>query len=293
MNNDVIVSCAVTGAADTAHIHPGLPITPEQIANAAIEAAHAGAAIAHCHVRDPETGKGARDPAMFREVVDRIRDSGTDVIINLTAGMGGDFIPSEDDPAVAAEGSDMAGPLERLAHVEDCLPDICSLDCGTLNFGESVYISTPAMLRVMAARIKELGVKPELEVFDMGHLRFANQLVEEGLIADPPLYQICLGIPWGAPATVNAMKSMCDMLPANAQWASFGISRMEMPMVAGAVLLGGHVRVGLEDNLYLSRGVLASNGQLVEKAIGIIEAMGARAVTPDEARKTLKLRPRN
>ena len=293
MNSDVIVSCAVTGAGDTAHIHPDLPITPEQIANAAIEAANAGAAIAHCHVRDPKTGKGGRDPAMFREVVERIRDSGTDVIINLTAGMGGDFVPGEDDPAVAAEGSDMAGPLERLRHVEDCLPEICSLDCGTLNFGESVYISTPAMLRVMAARIKELGVKPELEVFDMGHLRFANQLVEEGLIADPPLYQICLGIPWGAPATVDAMKGMRDMLPAGAQWASFGISRMEMPMVAGAVLLGGHVRVGLEDNLYLSRGVLASNGQLVEKAIGIIEAMGARAVTPDEARKTLKLKPRN
>ena len=172
------------------------------------------------------------------------------------------------------------------------MPEICSLDCGTLNFGESVYISTPAMLRVMAARIKELGVKPELEVFDTGHLRFANQLVEEGLIADPPLYQICLGIPWGAPATVDAMKAMRDMLPANAQWAGFGISRMEMPMVASAVLHGGHVRVGLEDNLYLSRGVLASNGQLVEKAIGIIEALGARVVTPAEARVKLGLAPR-
>ena len=186
----------------------------------------------------------------------------------------------------------MVGPLERRAQVEALLPDIGSLDCGTLNFGESVYISTPVMLRIMAARIKELGVKPELEVFDTGHLRFANQLVEEGLIADPPLYQICLGIPWGAPATVDAMKGMRDMLPANAQWAGFGISRMEMPMVASAVLLGGHVRVGLEDNLYLSRGVLASNGQLVEKAIGIIEAMGARILSPDEAREKLGLRPR-
>lgn len=292
MNSDVIVSCAVTGASDTAHIHPGLPITPQQIADAAIEAAHAGAAIVHCHVRDPETGKGVRDPALFREVVERIRESGIDVIINLTAGMGGDLVPDEDDPAIAAEGSDMVGPLERLRHVEELLPEICSLDCGTLNFGDTVYISTPAMLRIMAARIKELGVKPELEVFEMGHLRFANQLVEEGLIADPPLYQICLGIPWGAPATTDAMKAMRDMLPANAQWAGFGISRMEMPMVAAAVLHGGHVRVGLEDNLYLSRGVLASNGQLVEKAIGIIEAMGARAVTPAEARDKLGLKPR-
>ena len=292
MNYEVIVSCAVTGASDTADMHPELPITPKQIADAAIEAAKAGAAIAHCHVRDPETGKGSRDVALYREVVERIRESDTDVVLNLTAGMGGDFIPDADDPAIAAEGSDMVGPLERLAHVEALLPEICSLDCGTLNFGESVYISTPAMLRVMAARIKELGVKPELEVFDIGHLRFANQLVEEGLIADPPLYQICLGIPWGAPATVDAMKAMRDMLPANAQWAGFGISRMEMPMVASAVLHGGHVRVGLEDNLYLSRGVLASNGQLVEKAIAIIEALGARAVTPAEAREKLGLAPR-
>ena len=293
MNSDVIVSCAVTGSSDTAHIHPDLPITPKQIAQAAIEAARAGAAIAHCHVRDPETGKGVRDTALYREVVARIRDSGSDVIINLTAGMGGDFIPSEDDPAIAAEGSDMVGPLERLAHVEELLPEICSLDCGSLNFGEAVYISTPAMLRIMAARIKELGVKPELEVFDTGHLRFANQLVEEGLIADPPLYQICLGIPWGAPATVDAMKAMRDMLPAGAQWAGFGISRAEMPMVASAVLLGGHVRVGLEDNLYLSRGVLASNGQLVEKAIGIIESMGARSLSPAEARVKLGLSARD
>lgn len=293
MNSDVILSCAVTGAGDSAHRHPDLPITPKQIAAAAIEAAKAGAAIAHCHVRDPETGKGVRDTALYREVVERIRESDTDVIINLTAGMGGDFVPDADNPAIAAAGSDMVGPLERLAHVEELLPEICSLDCGTLNFGESVYISTPPMLRIMAARIKELGVKPEMEVFDTGHLRFANQLVAEGLIADPPLYQICLGIPWGAPATIDAMKGMRDMLPVNAQWAGFGISRMEMPMVAGAVLLGGHVRVGLEDNLYLSRGVLASNGQLVEKAVGIIEAMGARVVTPAEARVTLGLKARD
>ena len=293
MNSEVIVSCAVTGASDTADKHPDLPITPEQIASAAIEAAKAGAAVAHCHVRDPETGKGSRDPELFREVVDRIRDSDTDVIINLTAGMGGDFIPSEDDPSVAGPGSDVVGAVERLKHVEALLPEICSLDCGTLNFGESVYMSTPDILRTMAQRIKDCGVKPELEVFDTGHVRFANQMVDEGLIEGTPLYQICLGIPWGAPATPDAMKAMRDMLPEGAQWASFGISRMEMPMVAQAVLMGGHVRVGLEDNLYLERGVLASNGQLVEKAINIIELMGARAVTPAEAREKLGLRPRN
>ena len=293
MNQDVIITCAVSGAGDTVGKHPAIPVTPQQIAEAAIEAAKAGAAIAHCHVRDPETGKGSRDPALFREVVDRIRDSGVDVVVNLTAGMGGDFVPGEDNPVIGGPGSDLVGPEERLRHVEELTPEICSLDCGTLNFGNSVYVSTPAYLRVMAARIKELGVKPELEVFDLGHLRFANQLVAEGLIADPPLYQICLGIPWGAPADPATMKTMRDMLPEGAQWAGFGISRHEMPMVAQAVLLGGHVRVGLEDNLYLERGVFASNGELVEKAIGIVGNMGARILTPAEAREKLGLRPRN
>ena len=293
MNRDVIVTCAVTGAGDTVDKHPDIPVTPEQIANAAIEAAKAGAAIAHMHVRDPETGAASRDPALFREVVERVRDSDTDVVVNLTAGMGGDYFPSEEDPMVPAPGTDLVGADERLTHVEDLLPEICSLDCGTLNFGDSIYVSTPSILRTMAKRIRDCGVKPELEVFDMGHLRFANQLVKEELIADPPLYQICLGIPWGAPADADTMKAMRDMLPANAEWAGFGISSMEMPMVAQAILLGGHVRVGLEDNLYLERGVFASNGQLVEKAVKIVELMGARALTPAEARERLGLRPRN
>ncbi len=283
----------MTGAGDTVGRHPRVPVAPEQIADAAIEAAKAGAAVAHIHVRDPETGKGCREPALFREVVERIRDSGTDVVINLTAGMGGDWVPGDDDPGAGGPGTDMAGPEERLAHVEELLPEICSLDCGTLNFGDMVYISTPPYLRIMAQRIRDCGVKPELEVFDLGHLRFANQLVADGLIADPPLYQICLGIPWGAPADTATMKTMRDMLPPGAQWAGFGISRTEMPMVAQAVLLGGHVRVGLEDNLYLERGVLASNGQLVEKAVKIVELLGARVLTPPEAREKLGLRPRN
>ena len=292
MNNEVIVSCAITGAGDTLGKHPDIPVTPKQCADAAIEAANAGAAIAHVHVRDPETGKGSRDPALFREVVDRIRSSDTDVVINLTSGMGGDWVPDKNDPALPGPGTDMIGPLERLAHVEELLPEICSLDCGTMNFGDGneIYISTPPYLREMAKLTQAWGVKPELEVFELGHIRFAKQMVDEGLIDSPPMFQICLGIPWGADHTVDTMKAMKDQLPPEAVWSGFGISRMQMPMAAVAVAMGGNVRVGLEDNLYLERGVLASNGQLVERVIGIIDRMGARAVTPQEARKKLGLR---
>ncbi|MGR3716262.1 MAG: 3-keto-5-aminohexanoate cleavage protein [Thermohalobaculum sp.] len=294
MNYDVIVTCAVTGAGDTVGRHPGVPVTPAQIADAAIEAAKAGAAVAHIHVRDPETGKGSRDPELFKEVVDRVRSSGTDVVINLTAGMGGDWVPSADDPAMPGPGTDMIGPLERLAHVQDLLPEICSLDCGTLNFGNGneIYISTPPYLRKMAEVTKEWGVKPELEVFELGHIRFAKQMIAEGLIAEPPMFQICLGIPWGADQTVDTMKVMKDDLPAGANWVGFGISRMQMPMAAAAVAMGGNVRVGLEDNIWLEKGVLATNAQLVERVVGIIERMGARVATPAEARAKLGLRGR-
>lgn len=292
MNYDVVVTCAVTGAGDTTSKHPGVPITPEQVANAAIEAAKAGAAVAHIHVRDPETGKGSRDPELFKEVVDRVRHSDTDVVINLTAGMGGDYVVGDDDPNKAGPGTDMIGPLERLAHVGDLLPEICSLDCGTMNFGNGneIYISTPPYLRKMAELTKQWGVKPELEVFELGHIRFAKQMIAEGLVAEPPMFQLCLGIPWGAEQSVDNMKALKDELPANASWASFGVSRMQMPMAAAAVAMGGNVRVGLEDNLYLERGVLATNGQLVERAVEIIERMGGRAITPAEARTKLGLR---
>ncbi len=292
MNFDVVLTCAVTGAGDTVGKHPGVPVTPEQIANAAIEAAKAGAAVAHIHARDPETGKGSRDPALFKEIVDRVRASDTDVVINLTAGMGGDWVASDDDPSMPAPGTDMIGPEERLAHVKECLPEICSLDCGTMNFGNGneIYISTPPYLRKMAELTREWGVKPELEVFELGHIRFAKQMVSEGLINEPPMFQICLGIPWGAEQSVDNMKVMKDELPAGANWASFGISRMQMPMAAAAVAMGGNVRVGLEDNIYLDRGVLATNGQLVERAVEIIERMGARLLSPAEARKKLQLR---
>ncbi len=291
MNREVIVTCAVTGAGDTVGKHPSIPVSPKQIAEAAIEAAKAGAAIVHCHVREAD-GAPSRRTELYAEVVERIRGSGTDVVVNLTAGMGGDLYPSDDNPAVGGPGTDMVGPLERLAHVEAVLPEICSLDCGTLNFGDSIYVSTPAYLRVKAERIKALGVKPELECFDTGHIRFAKALIDEGLVDSPPLFQICLGIPWGAPADTAAMKNMVDMLPEGAVWAGFGISAMEMPMAAQAVLLGGHVRVGLEDNLYLERGVFASNAQLVEKAIEIVELMGARELGPAEARDKLGLTAR-
>ena len=292
MNNEVIVTCAVTGAGDTLGKHPEVPVTPEQISNAAIAAAKAGASVAHIHVRDPETGLGSRDVNLFKEVVERIRDSETDVVINLTAGMGGDWIPSEEDPSMPGRGTDMIGPEERLAHVKEIHPEICSLDCGTMNFGNGneIYISPPGYLREMASMIQEWGVKPELEVFELGQIRFAKQMIKEGLINEPPMFQICLGIPWGAEQTVDSMKVMKDELPTNASWASFGIGRMQMPMAAAAVAMGGNVRVGLEDNLYLEKGVLASNDQLVTRVIEIIQRMGSRVLSPKETRDKLKLK---
>ncbi|BAK74885.1 protein of unknown function [Pseudogulbenkiania sp. NH8B] len=295
MNHDVIVTCAVTGAGDTVGKHPAIPVTPRQIADAAIEAARAGATVVHCHVRNPDTGKPSRDPKLYRELVDRIRSSGVDMILNLTAGMGGDLeIGAGEKPMEFGPGTDLVGGLERLIHVEELLPEICTLDCGTLNFGDGdyIYVSTPAQLRAGARRIQELGVKPELEVFDTGHLWFAKQLLKEGLLDDAPLFQLCLGIPWGAPADTTTMKAMVDNLPPGANWAGFGIGRMQMPMVAQAVLLGGNVRVGLEDNLYLDRGVFASNGSLVERAIDLVEKLGARTLTPEEGRQKLGLKKR-
>lgn len=287
MNFEVVITCAVTGAGDTVGKHPAVPVTPEQIAGAAIDAASAGAAIVHCHVRDPETGKGARDVALYRETVDRIRSSGTDVVINLTAGMGGDLIIGPDDsPTDFGEDTDLVGAMDRLPHVEELLPEICSLDCGSLNFGDGslVYVSTPDMLRRGARRIRELGVKPELEIFDTGNLSFALQLLREDLLESPPLFQLCHGIPWGAPADVGVLKSSVDQLPRDANWTAFALGRYQMAFAAQAVILGGNVRVGLEDNLYLEKGVFASNAQLVERARNIIELMGARVLGPEETR---------
>ena len=292
MNFEVIVTCAVTGAGDTTDKSPHVPVTPEEVANAAIEAAEAGASVAHVHVRDPETGKGSRNKNLFKEAVDRIRDNKTDIVINLTAGMGGDWVPDPKNMAMPGDGTDMIGPEERLDHVELCKPEICSLDCGTLNFGvndHSIYISTLPILRKMAELTQSWGVKPELEVFDLGHIRLAKQLISEKLVNEPPMFQICLGIPWGADQSVDTMKVMKDHLPQNAFWSGFGISRMQIPMATAAVAMGGNVRVGLEDNLYLSKGVLATNGQLVAKIVKIIELMGGKVLSPEEARTKLGL----
>ena len=292
MLDEVIITCAVTGSGDTVGTHPDIPVTPAQIAGAALEAARAGAAVAHIHVREPGSGAPSRKLEYYREVVERIRAADVDVIINLTTGMGGDLIVDDAHPMTAGPGSDLAPALERLEHIEALLPEMCTLDCGSMNFSDGDYVAvvTANQLRTMAKRVQELGVKPELEVFDTGHVRLANKLVEEGLIDGPPLFQLCLGIPYGAPAEVRTMMAMVDLLPPGALWAGFAISRLELPFVAQALLLGGNVRVGLEDNLYLSRGVFASNAQLVGRAVAIVESLGARPLTPAEAREKLGLR---
>lgn len=290
MNHDVIISCAVTGAGDTAGKHPAIPVTPRQIAESALEAATAGAAIVHLHVRNPATGKASRDPALYRETVGHIRASGVDVVINLTAGMGGDFVFDPATPAKGGAGTDMANAAERVAHVEELLPEICTLDCGSLNFGNAAFLATADLLREMAQRIKAAGVKPEIECFELGHVWLAKQLIAEGLIESPPLFQLCMGVPWGAEATTEAILAMRNHLPAGANWAAFAIGRLQMPFVAQAALLGGNVRVGLEDNLWLDRGVPATNGALVARAREIIERMGGRALNAAETRAKLHLR---
>lgn len=293
MNFEAFVTCAVTGSGATTDKSPHVPVTPEQIADSAIEAARAGAAIAHIHVRDPETGKGSRDTALYREVVDRVRASDVDVVINLTAGMGGDMVfgPGERPLPLDPAGTDMVGPLERLKHVEELLPEICTLDCGTMNFAESDYVmtNTPGALRTMAMRVKELGVRPELEVFDTGHLVFVNELARDGYLDDLMMIQLCMGIPYGAPDDPQTLMAMVNRLPAGATWSAFSIGRMQIPFVAMAVLAGGNVRVGLEDNLWLEKGVQATNGTLVERAVTILQSMNVRVLGPAEVRERLKL----
>ena len=293
MNYEVFITAAVTGSGDTVGKSDKVPVTPKEIAEAAIESAKAGAAIAHCHVRDPETGAPARKVEYYREVVERIREADTDVAINLTAGMGGDLTlgPVEQPLPPLAEGTDMAGATERMEHVATLLPEICTLDCGTLNFGHGDYVmtNTPSMLRAMAQQMTDLGVRPEIEAFDTGHLWFAKQLVEEGIIEDPVMVQLCMGIPWGAPNDMNTYMAMVNNVPDSWVWSAFSIGRMQMPYVAAAALAGGNIRVGLEDNLYLDRGVFATNAQLVERAADITTNMGAKIIGPDAVRERLKL----
>ncbi|HZZ95270.1 MAG TPA: 3-keto-5-aminohexanoate cleavage protein [Usitatibacter sp.] len=293
MARKVIISCAVTGGADTTKKHPGVPVTPEQIANEVIGARDAGASIAHIHVRDPKTGLASQDVGHYRDVVERVRSAGCDILVNLTTGPGSRFVPSPDNPKVGGPGTTMTQPLERVRHVMELKPDICSLDVGSMNFGETGFVNTPGHLRIMAKAIADAGVKPELEVFEPGHVMLARRMVDDGDIAAPPLFQICLGIPWGSPATPESMMFMKSLLPPGALWAGFGISKMEFPLVAQAVVLGGHVRVGLEDNLYIDHGVLApNNAALVERAVRIVRAIGEEVASPQEARAILGLEQR-
>jgi uncharacterized protein (DUF849 family) len=292
MNRDVFITCAVTGSGQSHTKSNLVPITPAQIADACIEAAKAGAAIAHVHVRNPATGAPSRDPALYREVVERVRASNTDVVLNLTAGMGGDIVlGSAEAPLPLAPQSDLVGATERLIHVEELLPEICTLDCGTMNFAEADYVmtNTPGTLRAMARRIQAAGVRPEIEVFDTGHLWLAKALAEEGLIDDPVMIQLCMGIPYGAPADLNSLMAMVNNIPKGWTYSMFSIGRMQLPYVAQAALAGGNVRVGLEDNIWLEKGVLARNGDLVERAAAILTAMGCRILGPQEVRDKLKL----
>jgi uncharacterized protein (DUF849 family) len=293
MTREVFITCALTGSGGTQDRSPHVPRSPEEIANSAIEAAKAGAAIVHAHVRDPQTGTPSRRLELYREVTERIRAAEVDVVLNLTAGMGGDitFGSVEAPLPVNEAGTDMIGAEARVAHIAECRPEICTLDCGTMNFAEADYVmtNTPGMLRAMGRMMTELGVKPEIEAFDTGHLWFAKELVREGVLEAPALVQLCMGVPWGAPNDLNTLMAMVNAVPEDWTFSAFSLGRNQMAYVAAAVLAGGHVRVGLEDNLWLEKGVLATNAQLVERAVGIVEGMGARVLGPAEVREKLGL----
>ncbi|MEZ8006658.1 MAG: 3-keto-5-aminohexanoate cleavage protein [Amylibacter sp.] len=295
INPKVFITCAITGSGSSQDRSHHVPRSPEQIANSAIAAAQAGAAIVHCHVRDPETGVPSRDLGLYREVTDRIRASDVDMVLNLTAGMGGDIVfGSPDSPLPLSNTTDMASATERVAHIAECLPEICTLDCGTMNFAEADYVmtNTPGMLKAMGSMMEDLGVKPEIEAFDTGHLWLAKNLVEKGILKSPALVQLCMGIPWGAPNDLNTFMAMVNNVPNGWNWSAFSIGRNEMPYVAASVLAGGNVRVGLEDNLWLGKGELATNEALVARAVTIVEAMGSSIMGPTEVREKLGLTKR-
>lgn len=290
---EAFITCAITGAGDSTGISEKVPVTPQEIAESAIAAAMAGAAIVHIHVRDPKTGKGARAPQLYREVVERIRASKVDVVINLTTGMGGDLIlGAAESPLPPQAGTDMAGATERLEHVLELRPEICTLDAGTMNFaagGEYIMVNTPGMVRSMAAGIKALGVRPEIEIFDTGDLVLVKELIGEGLIDNPAMVQLCMGIPYGAPNDLLTVLALVSQLPPETIFSAFSIGRYQLNYAALAPLLGGNVRVGLEDNLYLSRGHLATNADLVERAKAILEAQNIRLLGPEAVREKLAL----
>ncbi|MGB0902372.1 3-keto-5-aminohexanoate cleavage protein [Halocynthiibacter sp.] len=295
MNKDVFITAAITGSGSTQDRSPHVPRSPKEIADSAIAAAKAGAAVVHCHVRDPETGVPSRKTEYYRELTDRIRESEVDMVLNLTAGMGGDIVfGGVESPLPTAAGTDMVGATERMAHVIECRPEICTLDCGTMNFAEADYVmtNTPGMLRAMGQMMTDAGVKPEIEAFDTGHLWFAKELVKEGVLTSPALVQLCMGVPWGAPNDLNTFMAMVNNVPDDWNWSAFSLGRDQMPYVAASVLAGGNVRVGLEDNLMLGRGNLATNEMLVSHAKGIIESLGANVIGPDAVREKLGLTKR-
>jgi uncharacterized protein (DUF849 family) len=296
MNMNPFITCAVTGSGGSQNRSPHVPRSPKQIAESAIDAAKAGAAVVHCHVRDPDTGEPSRRLELYRELIDRIRDSQTDVVVNFTAGMGGDLVFGDPENPMDLDlaGTDMAGATERIAHVAECLPEICTLDCGTMNFAEADYVmtNTPGMLRTMGQMMTDIGVRPEIEVFETGHLWFAKQLVEEGIIQDPVMVQMCMGIPWGAPDDLNTFMSMVNNTPEKWTFSAFSIGQHQMPYVAAAILAGGNVRVGLEDNIWLAKGELATNAQLVEKAASIVDKMGATLMSAEDLRTKMQLTKR-
>jgi 3-dehydrocarnitine:acetyl-CoA trimethylamine transferase len=290
MQRKVMIACAVTGAADTVKRNPAVPVTPAEIARSAIDAAKAGAAIVHVHVRDPETKRASMDPALYRETVERIRASGVDVLINLTTGPGARFVPGLDDPFDTQPGTAMRSAADRVRHIIELRPDICSLDVGSMNMGSQVFVNSVAYLEAMATAVRDVGVTPELEVFEAGHLLLAKRLLETGHVVAPGLFQICLGISWGQPASPEAMTYMRNLLPPSCIWFAFGISQHQFPMAAQAALLGGHIRVGLEDNLYLDKGTLApSNAVLVERAANIIVNLGGIVASATDAREMISL----
>ncbi|WP_282077959.1 3-keto-5-aminohexanoate cleavage protein [Epibacterium ulvae] len=293
MNREVFITCAVTGSGATQDRSPHVPRSPAEIATSAIAAAKAGAAIVHCHVRDPDTGAPSRDLALYRELTERVREADVDVVLNLTAGMGGDMVFGDVEAPLPLrqDGTDMIGASARVAHVAECLPEICTLDCGTMNFAEADYVmtNTPGMLTAMGRMMTDLGVKPEIEAFDTGHLWYAKHLVKQGILESPALVQLCMGVPWGAPDDLNTFMAMVNNVPQDWTFSAFSLGRNQMAYAAAAVLAGGNIRVGLEDNLWLDKGVLAENWQLVERAANLVENMGARVIGPEEVRKRLGL----
>ncbi|MCT4607620.1 MAG: 3-keto-5-aminohexanoate cleavage protein [Pelagimonas sp.] len=291
MSKKTILTAAITGNLMTPEISPHLPVTPEQIAQQALDAAKAGASIVHLHVRDPETAKGSMRMDLYRELVDRIRAQNEEVILNLTTGEGGRFVPSDGNPQVAAAGSTLCAPEKRVAHVEELRPEICTLDFNTMWSGQASVINSPRNVEIMANRIYAAGVLPEIEIFDSGDLHMVKDFVARGVLQTPLMVQMVLGVRFGAVANPETMAFLASQLPAGTQWAGFGIGRMAFPMLAQTYLLGGHCRIGMEDTAYIRKGEhCTSNAQLVEKAVSIIDHLGGSIASPNDARDILGLK---